>query len=111
MSDGLGLGGDIGGTPAAAPVQAQRGRGPARVAPRPVAAVQPMGDRVAAVIGLGAIGAALWWLGGRPVPSPRLIGGASVEGEVVRPTQDRTVIRHGGIGRFARPRTAAPNRL
>lgn len=111
VSDGLGLGGAVGDAPTAAPAQAQRGGRPERAAPRPVAAVQPMGDRVAAVIALGVIGAGLWWLGGRPVPTPRLIGGASVEGEVVRPGVAPAVIRHGGIGRFARPRSAAPNRL
>lgn len=109
VSDGLGLSGDTS-EPAAPPVQVQRGRGPARSVPRPVAAVQPMGDRVAAVVALGVIGAALWWLGGRPVPTPRLLGGVSAEGGVVRQA-DPAVIRHGGIGRFARPRTAAPNRL
>jgi hypothetical protein len=73
----------------------------------PVAASRQLGDRVAAVVALALIGAAMWFLGGRPLPSPRLLGGASSGDTAVVETPAAL----GGIGRFARPRDARPNRL
>jgi hypothetical protein len=74
----------------------------------PVAASRQLADRVTAVVALAVIGAAMWWLGGRPMPAPRLLGGTAA-GEV--DVTDAPVARVGGIGRFARPRSAPPNRF
>jgi hypothetical protein len=82
---------------------------PATPRPRPalpVAATRGIADRLAAVAGLALIGAAMWWMAGRPVPIPKLLAGAST-GEAV--VADRTHV--GGIGRFARPRQSPPNRF
>jgi hypothetical protein len=91
---------------------------PPEVAPRrptarprpvvPVAVSRQLADRVAAAVGLAIIGAGMWWLAGRPLPSPRLVGGGS-SGDVAVPAAERA--RVGGIGRFARARQGPPNRL
>jgi hypothetical protein len=72
----------------------------------PVAASGQLADRVAAAVCLAFIGAGMWWLAGRPLPSPRLLGGGS-SGEVAVAEGGRV----GGIGRFARARHAPPNRF
>jgi hypothetical protein len=74
----------------------------------PVVASRQLADRVAAVVALAVIGAAMWWMGGRPLPSPRLLGGTSTGAVDVGDTPTGKV---GGIGRFARPRSAPPNRF
>jgi hypothetical protein len=54
---------------------------------------------------LMAIAAALWWMGGAAQRAPRLLG--SLGGRKPEP-QAAAAVRMGGVGRFARPRTAAP---
>jgi hypothetical protein len=61
-----------------------------------------------------AIAAALWWFGGQPARSPRLLGSLGEgrdddagEGGAASPVY----LVSGGIGRFARPRTGPPPRL
>ena len=53
---------------------------------------------------LMAIAAALWWMGGAAQRAPRLLG--SLGGR--KPEAQAAAVRVGGVGRFARPRTAAP---
>jgi hypothetical protein len=60
----------------------------------------PLSDRLGAVTLLLLTGAALWLMAGRPAPRLPFLPAPSTESEPV-----------GGIGRFARPRTSAPNRL
>jgi hypothetical protein len=70
----------------------------------PVAASRQVADRVAAAVCLALIGAGMWWLSGRPLPSARLLGAGS-SGDAVVPE------KVGGIGRFARARHGPPNRF
>ena len=76
-----------------------------RAAPRPTAPVAATPDttseRVMAIVLLGIMGVGLWWLGGRPLPARAAAG---------RP-RTATEAPVGGIGRFARVRSSAPNRL
>lgn len=92
--------------------------GPTATAPAPVPAppvrlAQPsnpveellVGDdrnqRIAAVAGLGLMVLGAWWLAGRSVRPPRLLGSLAARGDVVMaPAAEQT----RGIGRFARPR-------
>jgi hypothetical protein len=77
------------------------GAGTRRSAARSPVAVaahnDPVVDRLVAVLVLVLMAGALWWLSGRPLP--RAGGGAE------------SAARMGGIGRFARQRSTAPNRL
>jgi hypothetical protein len=70
----------------------------------PVAASRQLADRVIAAVCLALIGAGLWWLAGRPLPSLRVLGGGGTGDAVIDP-------RVGGIGRFARARHTPPNRF
>jgi hypothetical protein len=65
------------------------------------------GERTMAVAILLAIGVGLWWLGGRPIRPPRLLGSL---GSAAAPEPSGEIMT-GGIGRFARPRTSRPPRL
>lgn len=76
------------------------------------------GSRADQILGfslLAAVGVALWLLSGRPASAPRLIGGArrapAVATAPVRAEAGPRIVRVGGIGRFARPRTTLPHRL
>ncbi|HMC53309.1 MAG TPA: hypothetical protein VKI64_11160 [Acidimicrobiales bacterium] len=51
-----------------------------------------------------AIAGALWWMGGATQRAPRLLGSLGGRG----PEPVVAAVRVGGVGRFARPRTAAP---
>ena len=65
------------------------------------------GERMMALALLMALAAGLWWVGGKPVRPPRLLGSLGA-GLPVTPDEVRT----GGIGRFARVRPAErPPRL
>jgi hypothetical protein len=66
------------------------------------------GQRAVALGVLLAMVAAVWWFGGQPVRSPRLLGPLRSRGGAATPA---LYVRSGGIGRFARPRTKAPTRL
>ena len=80
---------------------------PARNVLNPLARDASRGERLLAVVLLLAMAAGLWWVGGQPVRPPRLLGslGAGIPVAVDE-------VRTGGIGRFARVRTAArPPRL
>lgn len=84
-----------------APAAPAGGTGRSAALPVPTALTSTGGDtgeRVASAVLLGLIAAALWWLGGvrQPAPAPALLDAPA---------------RVGGIGRFARPRSAPPNRL
>lgn len=74
------------------------------------------GERLMAVAILLAMGFALWWLGGRPVRVPQLLGtlGGSAGGTEVVGGDDDTQEDAGptrGIGRFVRPRSGKPPKL
>jgi hypothetical protein len=72
------------------------------------------GQRIMAVGLLLAMGLALWWVGGRPVRGPQLLGSlgaggaAPVAGDGPDEQQAEPV---RGIGRFVRPRSGKPPRL
>jgi hypothetical protein len=66
------------------------------------------GERVMALCLLGAMLSALLLGGGRAVAGPRLLGPLST-GRV--PVSGSSGMQVGGLGRFARPRTARPRRL
>jgi len=61
-------------------------------------------QQVMAVGLLLAIAGALWWMGGVAQAAPKLLG--SLGGR--KPDTASATVRIGGVGRFARPRTAAP---
>ncbi len=65
-------------------------------------------ERLMAVAILGALAAALFWIGGQPVRAPRLLGSLGAGQPVDVAMSPDT----GGIGRFARPRgEGRPRRL
>jgi hypothetical protein len=98
------------GAPTAPPVAKRRA--PRVQVASPVAVSRRVADRAAAVTALGIIGIAMWWLGGRPMPAPKLIGGAAVDGAAVDGSRVvPAAVPVGGIGRFARPRPNPPNRF
>jgi hypothetical protein len=72
-------------------------------------------ERMMAVGMLLLMGLALWWVGGRPVRAPQLLGslGNGTTGAVPPAGDDgeQVVAPVGGIGRFIRPRTGKPPRL
>ncbi len=79
----------------------------------PVAVTNPLGpdasrgERLLAVALLLLLAVGLWWIGGKPVRPPRLLGSLG-NGQAVAGPEVRT----GGIGRFARVRTGPrPPRL
>lgn len=79
-------------------------------AARPAARHSPLHDtsgreRTMAVAALLAMLGGLWWVAGQPVRAPRLLG------SVAKGRERAEKIRVGGIGRFARVREAAPNRV
>lgn len=65
------------------------------------------GQRALGLVLLVLLGLSLWWFGGQPVRSPRLLGSLGADTEPEGPT----FVSSGGIGRFARPRTERPPRL
>jgi len=65
-------------------------------------------QRAVALGVLLAMVAAVWWFGGQPVRSPRLLGPLGGRGGAATPG---VYVRAGGIGRFARPRAKPPTRL
>lgn len=67
-------------------------------------------ERMLAVVLLFGLGAAWWWIAGRPARLPRLLGslGERRPHSVVIAAATITV---GGIGRFARPRDSRPARI
>ena len=70
------------------------------------------GERMMAVGVLLAMGLALWWLGGRPVRRPQLLGSlGSGETVPVDGASDDAAQSAGGIGRFIRARSGKPPRL
>ena len=104
-------------TPAPAAAGRQQNRTPASPgSPFPQAA-GPIGDRsdnraerIGAVVMLLLLGGMLWLLGGAPARPPRLLGSLGGGGGAKPAAVDITApVR--GIGRFARPRTTAPQRL
>lgn len=81
-------------------------------APTPIAGVlEPFTEsrfgRIVAVAVLLAMGASLWYFGGEPTRSPRLLGALAGDAPVLvdQGSQGR------GIGRFRRERAGLPNRL
>ena len=68
------------------------------------------GERIAAVVVLLAMVLGLWWFGGHPARAPRMLGSMGSRQVVVTPER-RGLARLGGVGRFARPRDDAPQRL
>ena len=103
------------GTPLTTDTTAGAGNGRQSGASSPtVALVSPVrrisdhrGQRAMGLVLLVLLGLSLWWFGGQPVRSPRLLGSLGADAE----PDDPTVIGSGGIGRFARPRTERPPRL
>jgi hypothetical protein len=73
----------------------------------PVLPLDKRGERIMAVALLLALAAALWWVGGQPMRSPRLLGSVA-GGTTTEPEGARSL---GGVGRFARPRVGRPTRL
>lgn len=71
-----------------------------RVATRPVSHTDSSAERVGAAIGLGLLALALWFTGNRATGdlTPELLKAGAVSA-------------HGGVGRFARVRTALPTRV
>ena len=67
------------------------------------------GVRIGALVVLAMLGAALWWLGGAEARPPRLLGSLGGGGD--RPTKTASNAPVRGIGRFARPRSTAAQRL
>jgi hypothetical protein len=76
------------------------------------AAEESRAPQLVAILTLLLVGAALWWLGSQPQRAPRLLGsvGGAASREADVPVAAATA-RPRGVGRFARIRTAAPNRL
>ena len=68
-------------------------------------------ERIGAFVVLMLLAGALWLLGGRQVRAPRLLGGPATAAALTDAAGGAAAVRVGGIGRFARPRTAAPKRL
>jgi hypothetical protein len=69
--------------------------------------------RLMAVLVLIAMAGAWWWVGGQPVPNPRLLG-ALAGGDTARAstgTGRPANVGVGGVGRFSRPRSSPANRL
>ncbi|HUP84936.1 MAG TPA: hypothetical protein VM143_04625 [Acidimicrobiales bacterium] len=80
---------------------------PAAVVGNPFRPDASRGERLMAVLLLLALAVALWWVGGKPVRAPRLLGSLGVGAPV-----DAAEVKTGGIGRFARIRPATrPPRL
>lgn len=80
---------------------------PAGIARNPFRPDASRGERMMALAVLMALAGALWWVGGKPVRPPRLLGSLGAGIPVVVEE-----IRTGGIGRFARVRPAGrPPRL
>ena len=94
--------------PSAAPTASGDNTQPQVAAPISAKAGDRRAERVMAVLLLFALGGALFWLGSRPDRAPRLIGTLRAESE---PVTTETTLRPRGVGRFVRPRTAAPQRL
>jgi hypothetical protein len=68
--------------------------------------------RLMAVLVLIVMAGAWWWVGGQPVPSPRLLGAlAGAEGPAGGPASGGRSTSVGGVGRFSRPRSSQANRL
>ncbi len=89
-------------------------RRPATQVAQPAAIANPFrrdasrSERIMAVAVLAALAAGLFWIGGKPVRAPRLLGSLGA-GQVL---EFATEVKTGGIGRFARVRTGAkPPRL
>lgn len=100
--------------PAATALPAPLAARPLLVRPAAVSGDDDSGRRLLALIALAAGSAAVGYAAGQQRPGPRLIGGrARLGGPAAAavlasdPTQDRP----RGIGRFAKPREAAPRRL
>lgn len=76
------------------------GGGAGRLPTQPVAHTDSSAERIAAAIGLGLLAAALWFTGNRTSGdlTPELVKAGAVSA-------------HGGVGRFARVRTALPTRV
>jgi hypothetical protein len=79
---------------------ARSGAGTGRLPTQPVSHTDSSAERVGAAIGLGLLAAALWFTGNRTAGdlTPELVKAGAVSA-------------HGGVGRFARVRTALPTRV
>lgn len=88
---------------------------PAGQVRNPIGPDASRGERMMAVSLLLMMGLALWWLGGRPVRRPQLLGSLSSGGEGAVPAGDGSPEDAGegarGIGRFVRARAGKPPRL
>jgi hypothetical protein len=60
-----------------------------------------------AVIVLILMAGMWWWVGGQPVPDPRLLGALAGAGGA----SERERSNIGGVGRFSRPRKRGATRL
>jgi hypothetical protein len=71
------------------------------------------GHRVMAVVALFAVALAWWWVGSRPVRTPKLLGalGAASSRLQVAPAPAPSPPRAAGVGRFARLHTGLPRRI
>ena len=94
--------------PPVAPTASGDNTQPQVAAPSSAKTPEKRAERVMAVLLLFTLGGALFWLGSRPDRAPRLLGTLRAETEAVT---TETTLRPRGVGRFTRPRTAAPHRL
>ena len=67
--------------------------------------------RLMAVLVLIVMAGAWWWVGGQPVPSPRLLGALAGDGRTNPSGGTGGTGSVGGVGRFSRPRSRQANRL